>query len=296
MGPARCRTAREVAVLPFDRPHERRLDRADGVVLQVRVAREEHLRDELPVSRCRDLEVDVRRPPRVLADRLQVAPDGTLGRHRVRLRQHRLELVRAVTLGLDAAAEVAVGLALVPDVVAARGPGLPDVDDRLGKRLAARRGHAPAHEQHIVVGRDALVLLVDLLPERRLDGVHRPLDVARRRLRAVAGVRQLVDQHRRPRHVGEQDQLVGLGDLAQERERAEPLLLGDLVALQHLVDRRQHVRHDLLQTVAHAPSPIRCTDTGSRGSVVSGISGCIPPVHASSPRVLIANSTVSSTA
>jgi hypothetical protein len=64
-------------------------------------------------------------------------------------------------------------------------------------------------------------------------------------------VRELVDQDRRARHVGEQDELVGLGHLAEELERAEPLLLRDLVALQHFVDRGQHVGHDLSQPVAH---------------------------------------------
>src|SRR5579859_5766823 len=43
------------------RPYERRLDRSDGVVVQVGVAGEEHLRDEPLVPVGIDLEMDVRR-------------------------------------------------------------------------------------------------------------------------------------------------------------------------------------------------------------------------------------------
>ena len=161
----------------------------------------------------------------------------------------------------------------------------------------------PAHEQDVVVAHP-LVVLVDLhrLAPRRLVGVHRALDVARRRAGLVAAVRHRVDQHRRARDVGEQDELVGAADLGEERERRVPLLLGHPVALEHLVDRRQRVVHhprhalalDLLSLHCASP-PTRCTGTDSRGSSARGSRGaCRRPT--SSPSVRCANSTVSSTA
>ena len=77
-------------------PDERRLHRSDRVVLQVGVVGEEHLRDERPVAGRGDLDVDVRGPPGMLADGLEVAADGPLRRHRVRLGKHRLERVAAM--------------------------------------------------------------------------------------------------------------------------------------------------------------------------------------------------------
>src|SRR5215208_3333003 len=119
------------ALVALQRAYERLLDGADRVVLEVRVVREEDLRDQRRVAVRRHLEVDVRGPPRMLADRLQVAAHRPLRRHRVRLGDHRLELVLARLGGAEAPAEVELGLALVPDVVAAVRPRLPDVDHRL---------------------------------------------------------------------------------------------------------------------------------------------------------------------
>jgi len=83
-----------------------------------------------------------------------------------------------------------------------------------------------------------------VLAPRRIVAIERALDVARRRAVVVA-VGHGVDQHRRAGHVREQDELVGAPDLGQEPERRVPLLLGDVVALEHLVNRLDHIRHDL---------------------------------------------------
>ena len=94
-GASSPRSASSALVVALEGPDERRLHRADRVVLEVRVVREEDLRDERLVASGGHLEVDVRRAPRMLADRLEVAADRPVGRHRVRLRDHGLELVGA---------------------------------------------------------------------------------------------------------------------------------------------------------------------------------------------------------
>src|SRR3954454_4997450 len=236
--------------------------------------------------------MDLGRPPRVLADRLQIPPDRPLGRHRVGLRQHRLELVGPVLrLDLPAPAEVELGLALVPDVVTPRRPGLPDVDDRLRQRRLVDRPHRAAHEQDVGVA-DPFVIVVDahrLLPPRRVVDVERALDVGRRRA-IVVGVRHPVHEHRRAGHVGEQDELVRAPHGTQERQRRVPLPLGHLMLLEHPVQRGHRVGDDCSEALAH-----RVYWYGLCRIRVSGISGCMPSTHLS-PISRWANSTVSSIA
>src|SRR3954447_4821253 len=94
------------SLMALQRPHQRLLHRPDGVVVEVGVVGEEDLRDERLVALRGDLEVDVRGAPGMLADRLQVAADRPVGRHRVGLGNHGLELVLARLGRMEAPAEV----------------------------------------------------------------------------------------------------------------------------------------------------------------------------------------------
>src|SRR3712207_620819 len=115
-----------LAFVPGQRPDEGLLDSPDGVVLQVRIVREEDLRDERLVSFRLHLEVYVRRAPRVLADGFEQPAHRPVRRNRVRFGHHRLKHVAAILIDAEPSPKVVVRLPLVPDVVAAIRASLPD--------------------------------------------------------------------------------------------------------------------------------------------------------------------------
>src|SRR5829696_3326491 len=132
-----------LVLVPDQRPDEGRFHRPYCVVLQVRIIREECLRDERLVSFCLHLEMYVRRTPWVLTGGFEQPPHRPVCRDRVRLGHHRLKLVAAVLVDAEPPPEVVVRLSLVPDVVAAIGTRLPDVEHGVAYGGAVRRGDLP---------------------------------------------------------------------------------------------------------------------------------------------------------
>src|SRR5215212_8907811 len=172
-----------LVLVPGQRPDEGRFDRSYRVVLQVRIIREEYLRDERLVSFRLHLEMYVRRTPRVLTGGFEHRSYRPGRRDRVRPGHHRLKLVAALVVA-EPPPEVVVRLSLVPDVVAAIGTRLPDIEHCVAYGGAVCRGDPALDEEYIPV-LHAFVLLVNfhrLLPPGRALTIERPFHVARRSL------------------------------------------------------------------------------------------------------------------
>src|ERR671910_975526 len=149
-----------LALVPGQWPDEGRFDRPYGVVIQVWIIREEYLRDERLVPFRLHLEMYVRRTPRVLPGGFEKPAHRPVRRDRVRLGHHRLKLVAAVLVDAEPPPEVVVRLSLVPDVVAAIGTRLPDVEHGVAYRGAVCGGDPAVDEAYVPVLR-AFVLIVD---------------------------------------------------------------------------------------------------------------------------------------
>src|SRR5215211_7835822 len=102
----------------------------------------------------------VRRTPRVLAGGLKQSAHRPIRRDRVRLGHHRLKLVAAILVYAEPSPKVVVRLPLVPDVVAAIRPRLPDIEDCVAHGGAVRGGDPAVDKEYISV-LDAFILFVD---------------------------------------------------------------------------------------------------------------------------------------
>ena len=124
-----------------DPPHRGDQPVAGGereVVVQVGIVVDVDLRRELAIARCRDEEVDVRRPVAVPAEPVEQLLGLALRRAAIARGQDRAEAVAALGVGLDAAAQVVLGLRRIEEGIAALGVGMPDVDDGAGKTRPCR--------------------------------------------------------------------------------------------------------------------------------------------------------------
>lgn len=124
--------ARRRFVAAVQRAHERGLDAEDRVAVEVLAVGVEHVRGHRQVPVSRDDEVDVRRPPGVAPERAEHPSGRAVVGNRIGDRPHRPEVVAAVRVGANPAAQVVLGLAGVLHVVEPGGRGLPDVDHGTG--------------------------------------------------------------------------------------------------------------------------------------------------------------------
>lgn len=133
------------------------LDGKHGVRAQIGVVAREDLRGHAREVRMADHEMDVGGPHGVAVQQLQQQPGGTVRGQRVRGRPQDVEVVVAVLVGAELAAQV-VGLLVlgVLEVVLAVGRGLPDVDHDVRDRfLGDKVGDSAAHEGGLAVVRAA---------------------------------------------------------------------------------------------------------------------------------------------
>ena len=210
------------------------LDRAGDVAVEVVAGVDEQLGDQRLVALGADDQVDVRRAPRAPAGGGGHLARRPVERDRVRARDHRDELVAAVGVGADLAAQVALRRAGHEARVAALGVGLPDVEVGVGERLAVGVGHA-ARDARAVAGLvGAVGELERRVEQRRVGEVERAED---RALRAVAVAERLLLDDVLDVDVAEQRPLAGLADVDEPLLGGLVLLVGDVVLDDRLVDR-----------------------------------------------------------
>ncbi|MNN08741.1 hypothetical protein D3C81_1216030 [compost metagenome] len=194
-----------------------------------------------------------------------------IGRHRVAGGTHRAEAIAAVRIGMEAAAQVAVGLRRVLVVVQADRRSLPHLDQRAGQRRAVGAAHGAADQQR-QAGRVVLHHAVAAGIARRVGTVERSQQGAGRA--AVAGaVVHHRHQRRQTQHVGREHDLVvrGVRRVAKAGEPAQrelELLIGQARLAQEAVQMPDQRIHDEAQAWAGGVRHGGLDDAGDRMFVV----------------------------
>ena len=166
------------------------------------------------------------------------APVGPVERDRVGRREDRADLVAAVVVREDLAAEDALRQPGLEARVEAVGVGVPDVELGAGHRGPGVVGHAAAEDDAIALLVLAPRQLVRRVEDRRVGQVVRAEDGA---LRAVAVAEDLLLDGGLDEHVEEQRPLAGLADVDQPLLHHAVLLIGHVVLVDHVVDATQHL-------------------------------------------------------
>ncbi|MCY1237310.1 hypothetical protein D9M72_500000 [compost metagenome] len=239
-----------------DAGHRRHQPLAAGegeVVPKVFVAVDVDLRGQLAVAVRRHEEVDMRRPLAVAREPVQQALGRALRRAAVAGRHVAAELVAAVGVGDDGAAQVEVRLGLVEERVVAHQVGVPHFDLRARQRLAVGTVHRALHEQHFALAIvTAIVKAGKAGAFRRAGHVERAFDGARRAAgQPGAGfglVGADVQEALQPQAGGEQAQFLGRACLGEVLD-ALPHFAGAQV---EVFDRLEQVRGQAHHHLLHA--------------------------------------------
>ena len=205
--------------------------------------------------------MDVRRAVAVPADGGQQLAGGAVGRHAVAGGQDAAELILALAIRLDLAAQVPGRLRAVEEGIAALGVGVPDVDDGVRHRVAGGVADLATHEQDVARLR-VLVEAGAALLERRVGDPEWALDGARRAAleagQALFFVEAEVEEVLETEAGGEQAALVGLADLADVTDGGPELGRGDV----EFFDGLEQVAHDALDDGFQARVAGRLVEAG----------------------------------